>query len=168
MPLAELAAGEGLCCDTESFGLGFPSSLPPKASGLVLSVTLSRISQPVYNIEVHGEHVYQVGELGLVVHNSCANVSELIGRQLKSEFSGSLIKRIKRDMKSNGFNPERAIEIVVVNGKKIIWDGHHRARAAGAAGIKEVPIKILEKSPEVMSKLWHQAAEAASQLGLPF
>ena len=70
VPLAELAQGERLCCDTESFGLGFHSSLPPKASGLVLSVTLSRVSQPVYNIEVHGEHVYQVGELGLVVHNS--------------------------------------------------------------------------------------------------
>ncbi len=70
MPLAELAAGEGLCCDTESFGLGFPSSLSPKASGLVLSVSLSQVSQPVYNIEVHGEHVYQVGELGLLVHNS--------------------------------------------------------------------------------------------------
>jgi len=35
VPLAELAAGEGLCCDTESFGLGFPSSLPPNASCLV-------------------------------------------------------------------------------------------------------------------------------------
>ena len=58
VPLAELAQGERLCCDTESFGLGFPSSLPP---GLV--------SQPVYNIEVHGEHVYQVGELGVLVHN---------------------------------------------------------------------------------------------------
>jgi hypothetical protein len=57
--------------------LGFPSSLPPKASGLVLSVTLSRISQPVYNIAVHGEHVYQVGELGLVVHNSCEVVLEI-------------------------------------------------------------------------------------------
>jgi hypothetical protein len=32
------------------------SSLPPPACF-------------VYNIEVHGEHVYQVGELGLVVHN---------------------------------------------------------------------------------------------------
>ena len=71
VPLAELGQGERLCCDTESFGLGFPSSLPPKASGLVLSVSLSRVSQPVYNIEVHGEHVYQVGELGLVVHNTC-------------------------------------------------------------------------------------------------
>ncbi len=33
------------------------SSLPPPACF-------------VYNIEVHGEHVYQVGELGLVVHNA--------------------------------------------------------------------------------------------------
>jgi hypothetical protein len=48
--------------------LGFPSRLPPKASGLVLSVSLSRVSQPVYSIKVHGKHVYQVGELGLVVH----------------------------------------------------------------------------------------------------
>jgi hypothetical protein len=35
----------------------------------VLSVALSRVSQPVYNIETHGEHVYQVGELGVLVHN---------------------------------------------------------------------------------------------------
>gem|GEM_PF-2430699 len=69
-----LAQSERLCCDTESFGLGFPSSLPPKACGLVLWVTLSRVSQPVYNIEVHGEHVYQVGELGVLVHNSCEGI----------------------------------------------------------------------------------------------
>ena len=75
VPLAKLADGERLCCDTESFGLGFPSSLTPKASGLVLSVSLSRVTQPVYNVEVHGEHFYQVGELGLVVHNSCPNLN---------------------------------------------------------------------------------------------
>jgi hypothetical protein len=55
VPLAELADGERLQ------GLD--------GLAVVLSVTLSRFSQPVYNIEVHGEHVYQVGELGLVVHN---------------------------------------------------------------------------------------------------
>jgi len=71
VPLAELAQGEGLCCDTESLRLGFHSSLPPKVCGLVLSVSLSRVTQPVYNIEVHGDHVYQVGELGVVVHNLC-------------------------------------------------------------------------------------------------
>jgi len=37
------------------------SSLPPPACF-------------VYNIEVHGEHVYQVGELGLVVHNTCEGI----------------------------------------------------------------------------------------------
>ena len=55
VPLAELAEGETLQ------GLD--------GLAVVLSVTLSRVSQPVYNIEIHGEHVYQVGELGLVVHN---------------------------------------------------------------------------------------------------
>jgi len=88
VPLGELAQGEGLCCDTESFGLGFHSSLPPKASGLVLSVTLSRVSQPVYNIEVHGEHVYQVGELGVVVHNSCEGTIGTYG-QLRKLIKGS-------------------------------------------------------------------------------
>ena len=57
VPLSELAEGERLQ------GLD--------GLAVVLSVSLSRVSQPVYNIEVHGEHVYQVGELGLVVHNSC-------------------------------------------------------------------------------------------------
>ncbi len=56
VPLAELADGETLQ------GLD--------GLAVVLGVSLSRVSQPVYNIEVHGEHVYQVAELGLVVHNS--------------------------------------------------------------------------------------------------
>jgi hypothetical protein len=57
VPLAELTDGETLQ------GLD--------GLAVVLGVSLSRVSQPVYNIEVHGEHVYQVGELGLVVHNEC-------------------------------------------------------------------------------------------------
>jgi hypothetical protein len=57
VPLAELGQGETLQ------GLD--------GLAVVLGVSLSRVSQPVYNIEVHGEHVYQVGELGLVVHNTC-------------------------------------------------------------------------------------------------
>jgi len=57
VPLAELTDGETLQ------GLD--------GLAVVLSVTLSRVSQPVYNIEVHGEHVYQVGELGVLVHNVC-------------------------------------------------------------------------------------------------
>ena len=57
VPLSELAEGETLQ------GLD--------GLAVVLGVSLSRVSQPVYNIEVHGEHVYQVGELGVLVHNVC-------------------------------------------------------------------------------------------------
>jgi hypothetical protein len=38
----------------------------------VLSVNVLHQSTPVYNFEVHGEHVYQVGELAVLVHNECA------------------------------------------------------------------------------------------------
>ena len=38
---------------------------------VVLTHTVLRRSSPVYNIEVHGEHVDQVGLLGLLVHNAC-------------------------------------------------------------------------------------------------
>jgi hypothetical protein len=37
----------------------------------VLSIAIVKTNVPVYNIEVHGEHVYQVGELGVLVHNTC-------------------------------------------------------------------------------------------------
>jgi hypothetical protein len=71
VPLAELAEGETLQ------GLD--------GLAVVLGVSLSRVSQPVYNIEVHGEHVYQVGELGVLVHNSCP-VTELAPGQVVGGF----------------------------------------------------------------------------------
>ncbi len=39
----------------------------------VRSIQLVRASASVYNIEVHFQHVYQVGAIGLLVHNSCAD-----------------------------------------------------------------------------------------------
>ncbi|XZE18180.1 polymorphic toxin-type HINT domain-containing protein [Pirellulaceae bacterium SH449] len=63
VPLGELTEGETL----------------QAAGGIatVLSLALVTCSLPVYNIEVHGEHVYQVGELGLLVHNSDLTCSML-------------------------------------------------------------------------------------------
>ncbi|TWT84862.1 hypothetical protein CA13_63430 [Planctomycetes bacterium CA13] len=43
----------------------------------VLSVTVHDRTTPVYNNEVHGEHVYQVGELGLLVHNACPDALDI-------------------------------------------------------------------------------------------
>jgi hypothetical protein len=45
----------------------------------VVSIAIVSTNVPVYNIEVHGEHVYQVGDLGVVVHNACETASLLGG-----------------------------------------------------------------------------------------
>lgn len=70
VPLGELEQGERLRSSAESPDSGFPSSFTSHPSSLVRSVTLINQSVPVYNIEVHGEHVYQVGELAILVHNA--------------------------------------------------------------------------------------------------
>jgi Pretoxin HINT domain len=57
VPLGELEEGEHLRGEA---GVAF-----------VLTHVIVNRSVPVYNIEVHGEHVYQVGELGFLVHNAC-------------------------------------------------------------------------------------------------
>jgi hypothetical protein len=66
VPLGELEAGEQL--------------LAAEGVAIVLVVHHLRTAVPVYNIEVHGEHVYQVGELGLLVHNTYAPVKGLTGQ----------------------------------------------------------------------------------------
>ncbi len=52
----------------------------------VLALTIASVAVPVYNIEVHGEHVYEVGELGMLVHNSgelCGDLAAAISRGMK-------------------------------------------------------------------------------------
>lgn len=73
--------------------------------------------QPVYNLEVHAEHVYFVGEDGLLVHNS--GTKYLDGAR---------------------FNKNRTLAINVVNGEKRAYrllDGHWR-RIGGA---KKSPLR---------------------------
>jgi hypothetical protein len=65
VPLGELEAGEQLLGSDEV--------------AIVLAVRHLRTAVPVYNIEVHGEHVYQVGELETLVHNSCAPIRGGLG-----------------------------------------------------------------------------------------
>jgi hypothetical protein len=85
VPLGELFEGETL----------------QAANGIatVLSLALVNRSLPVYNIEVHGEHVYQVGELGLLVHNTCdvilQNGESAIGFMTNS---GQLIGKMSRSI----------------------------------------------------------------------
>lgn len=59
MPLGDVAEGESL----QALG----------GLAKVTSLSLVTCSLPVYNVEVHGEHVYQVGVLGVLVHNTCVD-----------------------------------------------------------------------------------------------
>jgi hypothetical protein len=57
-----------------------------------MSLACVTCSLPVYNIEVHGEHVYQVGGHGVLVHNTYADVHHIAthygkwGEKFKSLF----------------------------------------------------------------------------------
>lgn len=121
-----------------------------------------------------GENNYQfapsthawLDPLGLSCRSAVAKPRELFGRQGRAEFSGSQIKRLKKDMKKRGFDPTKPIDVVEVDGRMIILDGHHRARAAGAAKISEVPVRIHQVDAGTAARLHREAAEAAENLGL--
>ncbi|MBY0230912.1 MAG: hypothetical protein K2W96_16625, partial [Gemmataceae bacterium] len=59
VPVAELRRGEGV-------------ELEEGRTGVVESADLLPGEEPVYNIEVEGQHCYRVGEQGLLVHNASA------------------------------------------------------------------------------------------------
>jgi hypothetical protein len=141
----------------------------------------------VFNLEVFARHEFFVGEARVRVHNGYSEAAErtvggvatkggfttatvpvrtLRGRQGPAEFSSSKIRRLRRAMRADGFRPSGAIDIVEVDGVRIILDGHHRARAAGAVGIADVPVRIWQVSEESGATLWSQAVEAAERLGL--
>ena len=64
VPLGELERGEQL-----SGQAGFAT---------VLNLTILNRPTGVYNVEVHGEHVYEVGVLGVLVHNVCPKALDLV------------------------------------------------------------------------------------------
>ncbi|MCA9130786.1 MAG: hypothetical protein KDB22_27055, partial [Planctomycetales bacterium] len=76
VPLGELQEGERLLSGlprpaSATSGIGFEGIVGEGQTAIVITLSILHRSTPVYNIEVHGQHVYQVGELGLLVHNTC-------------------------------------------------------------------------------------------------
>ena len=69
VPLGELEEGERL------HGLA--------GTAVVLTHTIVNRSTPVYNVEVHGEHVYEVSLLGLLVHNACSFITTAYGTTIR-------------------------------------------------------------------------------------
>lgn len=99
-------------------------------------------------------------------NTTIVSTRSLFGRQTSHEFTGSKLRRLKLAMRREGFDHREPIDITQIDGRNIIIDGHHRARAAGAAKITEVPVRIHVVDAATAAKYEQQAAEAAMQLGL--
>jgi RHS repeat-associated protein len=90
---------------------------------------------------------------------SKVNPKTLLGRQGRDEMSGSQVKRLVSDMKANGFDASKPVDIANVGGKKVIIDGHHRTEAAIKAGIQEIPARTVPVTEQQGAQLMQEAAE---------
>ena len=126
----------------------------------VASIAIVSTNVPVYNIEVYGEHVYQVGELGLLVHNTCPIGG--LDDALRA-FPDSKPMNINRLANLGGipggrqvFDPgkleamgpwnwgelDEPIQLIMDNGVLRIQGGFTRIEAALRAGITQLPVVI--------------------------
>jgi len=64
-------------------------------------------------------------------------------------------------MQQRGYDPNHPIDVADVDGRQIIVDGHHRARAAAQAGIKEVPVRVHSVISTQADQLLREAAEVS-------
>ncbi|WP_221902007.1 ParB N-terminal domain-containing protein [Bathymodiolus platifrons methanotrophic gill symbiont] len=56
------------------------------------------------------------------------NPKNLIPTQTRNEISGSQVKRLTKDVKKNGFDQTKPVDVARnQNGRLEILDGHHRA-----------------------------------------
>ena len=111
----------------------------------VESIDLVRRHVSVYNIEVHGEHVYQVGELGLLVHNTCIERTVDI-RFLKPSLARDFADPVKLErMGVFDWSKYKPIELIQeVDGLRV-QSGMTRIEAAMRAGIFKLPAKIFSE-----------------------
>lgn len=76
----------------------------------------------------------------------------------------SKVRRFEKDMKQNGYGTYPPIDVVNVDGRHIISDGHHRAAAAARARLREVPVNVRGSSScEEADQLMREAAEAMAR-----
>lgn len=71
------------------------------------------------------------------------NPKNLRPTQEKHEMTGSVIKKLTKDMKKNGFDESKPISVVKTkSGRMHISDGHHRVEAAKRAKIDKIPANV--------------------------
>ncbi len=65
----------------------------------VRSIEIASVAQPVYNIEVHGEHVYEASDFGLLVHDAYSstsgnNIAAALGQRMHKLYKAGLDDQI--------------------------------------------------------------------------
>jgi len=74
------------------------------------------------------------------------NPKNLISTQQRHEMTGSIIKKLTKDMKKNGFDESKPISVVKSkSGKMHIENGHHRVEAAKRAKIDKIPAEVFNQ-----------------------
>jgi hypothetical protein len=78
---------------------------------IVLGLSITTVAKPVYNIEVHGEHVYEIGTYRLLVHNACVyRAFDEAGNVIYVGITKSFPRRYAEHLKTKG------IEIIKLTG----------------------------------------------------
>jgi|GEM_PF-1061257 len=74
------------------------------------------------------------------------NPRNLIPTQLKSDLTGSQVKRLTKSMKKNGFDQTKPVDAWrnPKTGRLELQDGHHRTEAAKKAGLDKIPVQVWE------------------------
>jgi hypothetical protein len=121
----------------------------------VVSIVIVSTNVPVYNIEVHGEHVYQVGELGLLVHNACEGVYEFVttGGEIYIGQSKNIARRLKQHIKSGKLDQLQAVTVQIVEGGKTARELFELGRINALGGIKNLANKVLPISDERLASV---------------
>ncbi|MEO1530449.1 MAG: polymorphic toxin-type HINT domain-containing protein [Planctomycetota bacterium] len=112
--------------------------------------------QVVYNLEVYGEHVYFVGEQGLLAHNEYPKTIDPNELNFSQGYVNGQTKRYEELMrisaKDGGWDWYRfaddhatpsALRVIDVDGQLVSLD-NRRLLAAQNAGLKEVPIVVVK------------------------
>lgn len=99
------------------------------------------------------EHVAQTASttvkaegVAVKIETIMTSPKNLIPTQSKSELTGSQVKRLTKDMKANGFDPNHPVSAQRnERGRLEITDGHHRTEAAIKAGIEKIPVEVVSQ-----------------------
>jgi hypothetical protein len=151
VPLGELIQGEHLLSLHPSPLRGRGTEGEGAVTAIVLSVTLSRVTQPVYNIEVHGEHVYQVGELGLVVHN----VLDCVGWVRSAVIQGDrvLLRGRGRELLSIPGYSEKVFHHAFIKNGDLIYDAVFTSGTSFHGWVKKVALDNNKSTDEILAMM---------------